>query len=84
MGVPEFLASNSGGLRDQDGAASDWVELYNAGDAPVNLDGWFLTDNAADLDTWRFPAVTLVTGEFLGLVRPDLTIADAFTPAFPP
>jgi hypothetical protein len=33
--------------------------LRNDGVAAVNLDGWFLTDDAADLQKWRIPSVTL-------------------------
>ncbi len=35
--ITEFLASNDNGLRDGDGNASDWIEIHNAGDMPVDL-----------------------------------------------
>jgi hypothetical protein len=63
--ISEFMASNETTLIDADGAYSDWIEIYNAGAAAVNLDGWFLTDRADWLDQWRFPAVTLQPGGFL-------------------
>jgi len=63
--ITEFLASNDDGLRDEDGDSSDWIELHNGGLEPVNLDGWQLTDSAANLRRWRFPAVNLAGGEFL-------------------
>jgi hypothetical protein len=63
--ISEFLASNSGGLRDEDGDSSDWLEIYNAEAVPVNLDGWYLSDNQTDLDKWAFPAQTLQPGEYL-------------------
>lgn len=37
--ITEFVASNSGGLDDEDGNSSDWIEIYNAGDTPQPLDG---------------------------------------------
>jgi len=46
--ISEFMASNSGTLDDEDGQSSDWVELYNAGDTALNLDGWHLTEDASD------------------------------------
>jgi len=63
--ISEFLAVNDNGLRNDAGDRSDWIELFNAGDETVNLDGYFLTDDAADLNKWRFPAVDLVAGEYL-------------------
>ena len=63
--ISEFLASNVGGKLDQNGDASDWIELYNATAANVNLAGWHLTDDAVDLGKWTFPATNLGPGKFL-------------------
>ncbi len=63
--ITEFMASNSVSLLDEDGDSSDWLELYNAGDEAINLDGWFLTDKADNLDKWRIPEVTLDAGAYL-------------------
>ncbi len=57
--ISELMASNGNTLADEDGDFPDWVELYNDSPVAVNLNGWFLTDNAANLTKWRFPAVTL-------------------------
>jgi len=57
--INEFLASNHGGIRDEDGATSDWIELYNAGTSAVDLGGWFLTDKAKNLIKWRSPSFLL-------------------------
>ena len=63
--ITEFVADNDNGLIDIDGDHSDWIELYNAGDAALDLGGWHLTD-AADAPTkWVFPSVTLGLGEYL-------------------
>src|SRR6185369_13509746 len=43
----------------------DWIELQNDGTGAVNLDGWFLTDDATNLQKWRFPALTLPAGGYL-------------------
>lgn len=52
--INEFSASNSGSIVDPDfGESADWVELYNAGDEPINLNGYFLTDNLANTNKWR-------------------------------
>lgn len=63
--ISEFMASNGNILADEDGDFPDWIELYNDSPVAVNLNGWFLTDNAANLTKWRFPAVTLEPRGFL-------------------
>ena len=60
----EFLASNDTGLRDEDGDRSDWIEIYNPSTSPLNLGGWRLTDEAADLSKWVLPPQTLAAGEY--------------------
>jgi len=63
--ISEVVSSNDQGLRDEDGDRPDWIELFNADDAPVDLGGWHLTDNVEDGDKWTFPAVTLAPSNFL-------------------
>ncbi|MBI1839549.1 MAG: lamin tail domain-containing protein [Verrucomicrobia bacterium] len=63
--LSEFLASNSSSLLDGNGNASDWIEIYNAGDAPGDLGGWHLTDDPLDPGKWTFPQRAMAAGEFL-------------------
>jgi hypothetical protein len=68
--ISEFLASNTrtngvGSLIDEDRDSSDWIEIYNPSGVTVNLDGWYLTDNAGNLTKWRFPATNLAGGSFM-------------------
>ena len=63
--ISEFMAANASGLLDEDGDASDWLELFNAGTTSVNLAGWRLTDNPDDFGKWTFPAVQLPASKFL-------------------
>ena len=63
--ISEFMASNSSSLVDGQNASSDWIELYNQGDIPVDLQGWHLTDDAQNLMKWTFPSVTLEARAFL-------------------
>jgi len=63
--ITEFMALNSKTLADEDGDASDWIELYNPGDTSVNLSGWFLTDKADNLAKWEIPDITLGAGKYL-------------------
>ncbi len=66
--INEFMAynvTNATSLRDEDGDGSDWIELLNVSTNPVQLSGWHLTDDAADLSKWTFPSNTLPPGGFL-------------------
>ena len=63
--INEFMASNSSTLADEDGDYEDWIELYNYGAAPVNLEGFGLTDDTTNPFKWKFPDYILEPGEFL-------------------
>src|SRR4051812_8682847 len=63
--ISEFLTENDGGLIDQDGDTTDWIEIQNLSAAVVNLGGWRLTDNATNLTRWTFPATNLGANGFL-------------------
>jgi hypothetical protein len=66
--ISEFMALNSGTLVDMDGETPDWVEIHNAGDLAVDLDGWSLTDDLAVLRKWNFPDIRLDAGGYLLLL----------------
>ncbi|MFQ5352249.1 MAG: chitobiase/beta-hexosaminidase C-terminal domain-containing protein, partial [Candidatus Binatia bacterium] len=63
--ISEFLAINDTTLTDDDGDYSDWLEIHNDEGAAVNLDGWYLTDDAGLLTRWRMPAVTIEPDGYL-------------------
>jgi hypothetical protein len=63
--ISEFMASNSEVFLDGDGQFSDWVEIYNPDETSVNLEGWSLTDSAANLTKWTFPAVEIPARGYL-------------------
>lgn len=65
--INEFLASNSNGTEDPDfGESSDWLELHNVSPSPLDLSGWFLTDDLSLPNKWPLPSgVSIPTGGFL-------------------
>ena len=65
MFINEVVASNQNGLLDEDGDTPDWLELHNAGDEPVSLADWGLSDDLDDAYRWRLPDRTMAPGEFL-------------------
>lgn len=110
--ISEFLASNLANHADGNGEFSDWIELHNRGNSTVDLQGWCLTDDEADLTNWCFTSSTPLAadgyllvyasktkpapagqhhasfklgaaGEYLGLIRPNGTVADEYAPTFP-
>ena len=69
--ISEIMADNGGSLLDEDGDSPDWIELHNSSDGPVSLNGWYLTDDAADLTQWSFPATTIPAKGFLIVFASD-------------
>jgi hypothetical protein len=54
--INEFCAANSTVIFDPDfNESADWIELYNAGSAAQNLNGFFLTDNFNIPGKWQIP-----------------------------
>lgn len=62
--INEFMASNQGGIRDEDGDTSDWIEIHNPGAAAVEMGGWYLTDKADEPAKWQFPSFALPAGSY--------------------
>jgi hypothetical protein len=58
--INEIVASNSLGASDQMGEHDDWIELYNNSANPVDLSGFFLSDNILNLDKWEIPSGTIL------------------------
>ena len=63
--ISEFMAVNSSTIVDEDGDSSDWLEIHHQGLDPIDVGGYYLTDNANDLTRWRLPAVTIADGGYL-------------------
>lgn len=63
--ITEFMPNNDRTLADEDGEFPDWIEIQNVEAVPVNLAGWFLTDDPLALNKWQFPATNLPAGSFL-------------------
>ncbi len=72
--INEWMADNAspGGWPDPaDGLFQDWIELFNPNAVPVNLGGWFLTDNQNVPDKWPFPTNTIIGSRDFLLVWAD-------------
>jgi hypothetical protein len=63
--INEVMAANGSGLIDENGEYSDWIELYNRSQQPLNLAGWSLTDDPSQPRKWTFPDMTVGGQEYL-------------------
>lgn len=62
--LDEVVASNTQGLRDEDGDEVDWLEVALPADAAAaDLAGWSLSTDGTP--AWTFPGVALAPGDFL-------------------
>jgi hypothetical protein len=53
----------------------DWIELYNTTGSPVDVGGWFLSDNTDDLMKYEFPAATMIpAGGYLVITETQLAV----------
>jgi len=61
----ELMAANHVTLRDDTGAYTDWVELYNYSHEDIRLAGWSMTDDTLAPRKFVFPDVTLPAYDYL-------------------
>jgi hypothetical protein len=72
--INEFLASNDANYYDSTTADyPDWIEIYNAGDQPVDIGGMYITDDLGELTVWQIPTTapdttTIPAGGYLLLL----------------
>ncbi|HPX27656.1 MAG TPA: lamin tail domain-containing protein [Treponemataceae bacterium] len=52
--INEVMSSNYQLIYDKDCNSSDWVEILNTGDKPVNLTGWGLSDSETFIHTVKY------------------------------
>ena len=69
----ELMSRNSGTIADESGQTADWLEIVNAGDSPVNLEGYMLAKDEGASNVFVFPDHTLEAGECV-IVFADSTL----------
>ena len=62
--ISEVISSNTESLPGAYATTCDWVEIYNPTDAPISLEGWYLTDDSDELTKGKLPAETVQPGEY--------------------
>jgi hypothetical protein len=63
--INEIQSSNGTTILDEDGDASDWIELFNRGSESIDLEGWGLSDRTDNPFKWVFPSVEIPPGGHL-------------------
>jgi hypothetical protein len=58
--INEYSCSNTNTILNSFNEYDDWVEIYNAGGAAVNLTGYYLSDDPAEPMKWQIPTVAPV------------------------
>ena len=63
--ISEVVSSNGSTLLDEDGDASDWIELHNPTQEPIDVEGFHLSDDDEQPQRWRLPSRVVGPGERL-------------------
>jgi hypothetical protein len=53
------------GYEDASGKNSDWLEVVNIGNYPINISNYFLSDKLNNLSKWNFPEEQLDSMEHM-------------------
>ncbi len=62
--INEYSCSNVTGITDNFGEREDWIELYNATGAAIDLTGYYLSDKASNLTKWQIPSGSIPANGF--------------------
>ncbi len=63
--INEVMPANNSTAMDPAGEYDDWVEIFNASDDEINLEGYFLSDNNGNKTKFEFPNVTILSNSTL-------------------
>ncbi|MDC0302580.1 CotH kinase family protein, partial [bacterium] len=72
-GIPvinEIMANNQSTLNDSQGEFDDWAEIYNPSEVPLDLSGYYFSDDAGDLTKWQLSqdsGIVIPAGGYAGV-----------------
>ena len=70
------MADNETTIQDLDGDFSDWIELYNPNNYPINLLNYSLSDDLGEPNKWIFPEVIIPENSFILIFASKKNILD--------
>ncbi|MFM9983992.1 MAG: lamin tail domain-containing protein, partial [Flavobacteriales bacterium] len=53
--INEIMTANQTGIVDNQGEFDDWFEIYNPNDQPINIGGYYFSDNPENPTKWIVP-----------------------------
>ena len=72
ISINEIMADNETTLPDPDfGEYGDWIELYNAGDVDILLEGFFMSDDPEEPMKWQLPSEAQIPANGFLLIWAD-------------
>jgi hypothetical protein len=74
--INEVMIANDSTQADNQGDFDDWVELYNNSNAPISLNGLYLSDNFNNPTKWAFPDTVIAANGYLIIWADNDTIAN--------
>jgi len=66
--INEYSAANYDTYTDNYGEYEDWIEVYNPTSAPIDINGWALSDKASNPSKWLFPSSFIVPANGLAII----------------
>ncbi|MDY6005112.1 MAG: CotH kinase family protein [Parabacteroides sp.] len=70
--INELMPSNINGIMDDRYDFPDsWVEIYNAGNTDIDIQGWYLSNDKKDLQQWQIPIRCVVPAKGYKLLYLD-------------
>jgi len=76
--INELCSSNDNVIEDEFGESSDWIELYNNTNTTIDLEGFYLSDDADELMKWQFPALNIAPQDYLLIFASDLDLCQTW------
>ncbi len=75
--INEVCSSNLRAYKDDNGDHPDYIELYNADDRDIDLNGWKLSDSRDSGKGWTMPEAVIPSGGFI-IINMDKTESRIF------
>lgn len=69
--INEVMHANATTIADEFGVYSDWIELYNPTNQLISIEGYYLSDDADNLQKWQFPEAFIPAGSHLIIFASD-------------
>ena len=71
IAINEFMASNSGIIKDDAGDSDDWIELFNLTNQDIDMSGYSITDKADNPTKFVFESGTVLAANGYMIVWAD-------------